>query len=519
MGPPDYIFGPPPGAEAPSAETPGAAVPGGGQTVPWAGDATGWGGPQVPSPGFAPDGPATSENPAFTMWRQANPQSPHLASGPPTSPDAHTFATGPPTGPDTHTISTGPPTGPEAHTFTTGPPTGPDPRTFTTGPPTEPDANTPGFPMGQPVQPGAPGFPMGVQGGVTQQFQPHEMMPNGIAAPPAPLGTPPHGTPPLGTPPFGTPPLRTPPLGAPPGTPPPGAPPLGTLPPVPRPRVPAPQRTPPSGTPPGGVIPWPPPQTAFGGGAGLPDQQTAIIGGPPPAPPRRPSRRRLIAIGAGITALAVAAGAISLVYRHSKAQHTTPRAAPSPASSATPQLRLASKIDNVKTDPKPITKAEFFPDRALSVDGRQFVRVAAVVNRTCARSARGSFARSLEAHKCQRVVRATYVDASKRFAVTAGVAALPTKTLAKRANRAKKLTHNVWFAGLDGPSGSGAQSVSKTGGYAYGVVVGRYIIFGYATYSNGHTPTGKGRQDHVVASLSRAFALLAERPITARAES
>jgi len=267
------------------------------------------------------------------------------------------------------------------------------------------------------------------------------------------------------------------------------------------------------------VIPWPPPQTAFGGGAGLPDQQTAIIGGPPPAPPRRPSRRRLIAIGAGITALAVAAGAISLVYRHSKAQHTTPRAAPSPASSATPQLRLASKIDNVKTDPKPITKAEFFPDRALSVDGRQFVRVAAVVNRNCARSARGSFARSLEAHKCQRVVRATYVDASKRFAVTAGVAALPTKTLAKRANRAKKLTHNVWFAGLDGPSGSGAQSVSKTGGYAYGVVVGRYIIFGYATYSNGHTPTGKGRQDHVVASLSRAFALLAERPITARAES
>ena len=77
----------------------------------------------------------------------------------------------------------------------------------------------------------------------------------------------------------------------------------------------------------------------------------------------------------------------------------------------------------------------------------------------------------------------------------------------------------MWFAGLDGKAGSSAQLISITGGYAYGVVEGRYIIFAYATYADGHTPTGKGAMDYVVESLSRAFARLAEQPITARAQS
>jgi len=217
--------------------------------------------------------------------------------------------------------------------------------------------------------------------------------------------------------------------------------------------------------------------------------------------------------------LAAAAGAIAVLRSHSA---QTPQAAPtSPApthraSVATPQPTLASKIDSVATDPKPITRAEIFPNGRVTIGGRQFALVAAVVNRKCALAARGSFAAALTASGCERVVRATYVDSSKRFAVTAGVAALPTKALAERVNRAKKLKRNVWFAALNGKPGSGARLISVTGGYAYGVVDGRYIIFAYATYANGHTPTGTGAQDHLVESLSRSFAMLAERPITAR---
>ena len=230
-----------------------------------------------------------------------------------------------------------------------------------------------------------------------------------------------------------------------------------------------------------------------------------------------------MAIIAGVAVLAVAAAAIIVLRSRSASTHSAQPPATSPtgptsAPSPTASLKLTSKIDNVTTDPKPITMAEIFPNSQVSTEGRQFARVAAEVNRNCALSARGSFAAALTASKCERVVRATYVDSSKRFAVTAGVAALPTKALAERANRAKRLKRNIWFAGLDGKAGSGAQLISASGGYAYGVVDGRYIIFAYATYANGHTPTGKGALDTVVESLSRAFAMLAEQPITARAQ-
>jgi hypothetical protein len=220
--------------------------------------------------------------------------------------------------------------------------------------------------------------------------------------------------------------------------------------------------------------------------------------------------------------VAVAAGAFVVLRSHLVSTHRTPPP-PSPAGPASrpgtmpPAPGLASKIDSVMTDPKPITRAEIFPASRVTADGRQFVRVAAAVNRDCALSARGAFAAALMAGNCERVVRATFVDSSKRIVVTAGVAALPTKAAAEQVNRAKRLKRNVWFTGLDGKPGSGAQMISVTGGYAYGLVDGRYIVFAYATYTNGHTPTGTGTLDHIVAAVSRSFALLAEQPITARA--
>ncbi len=232
-------------------------------------------------------------------------------------------------------------------------------------------------------------------------------------------------------------------------------------------------------------------------------------------------RKKALIVAAGIAAAAaaVAAAAVVVLHSHSAVKHTAQPAKPTPTTSpAGPPPKPPNNIDNVETDPKPITRVEIFPDSMVSVGGRQFVRVATAVNDNCALSARGSFARALTADNCERVVRATYVDNSKRFAVTAGVAALPSKTLAERANRAKRLSRNVWFVGLDGKAGRGAQLISKSGGYAYGVIDGRYIIFAYATYSNGRMPTGKSSTDHVVESLSRSFAMLVERPITARAQ-
>ncbi|MGE5288394.1 MAG: hypothetical protein ACM3ML_14595 [Micromonosporaceae bacterium] len=417
IAPPDYEFGPPPGAEAPGPEAPGSEAPQAGAQGTYA--------PGAEAPGLQVSvlGPPSGQ--AGDAWMQ---------------------------GTDT-------------------------PGTWI--------SDAPAYPAGWSGQQGSdvPGFPMTQPAGGQPQL-------------PAPPGAPDNGqqaAPPLM-------PAQVHPPGAAPVTAPGAGP----------------------GAQAGTLVPWQPPPAQFqpspgpGTTGGFPGQPPFPQGSQPPAGPRRPGRGRLLAIGAVVIALAVVASAVALLKVHS-APHKTAQGGPGPAHSSAPPLRLASKIDNVTTDPKPITKSEIFPDVHVSASGRQFARVAIALNRNCARTARGSFARALKADRCERVVRATYVDTAKRFAITVGVAALPTKTLAKRANRAKRLMHNIWFAGLDGGKGSGAEMVSRSGGYAYGVVEGRYIIFGYATYSDGHMPTGKGRQDQVLNSLSRVFAQLAEQPINVRA--
>jgi hypothetical protein len=431
IGPPDYEFGPPPGAEAPDLEGPASEAP-----------SEMFGGfPAAPGP----------EGVHF---------SPGMKFSPPGAPGDETAAWA--NGTDT-------------------------PGTWI--------SDTPEYPAawdGQQVS-DVPGFPMAQQPGATTQLP----APDGVRGDREQMAPPPPPPPPPPAPLPGNMP------GAGPGTVPAGGPGAGP------------------GTHPTAPMAWPPPPPQFQAPAG-PGMEGGFTGQPPfppvghPfAPPRRKGRKKLLAIGAAVVALAVAAAGVVLMNKHS-ASHPPPDA-PSPSHSPTAPTRLASKIDNVKTDPKPITKSEIFPDLQVSAGGRQFVRVAIAMNHNCSKSARGSFARALTADKCERVVRATYVDSAKRFAVTAGVAALPTKTLAKRANRAKRLKHNIWFMGLDGGKGSSAQMVSRSGGYAYGIVDGRYIIFGFATYSNGHMPTGKTHQDQVLNALSRVFAQLAHQPINVRA--
>src|SRR6266446_9955743 len=351
---------------------------------------------------------------------------------PPEAPDGAAFNMTPPQVPDTAAFNMGPLPG-AAPPYA---PSGSMPNGTGPAAPVPPD---PGQVPGTPI-PWPPHSRAGVSGPQTGPLAPH---PGSFPPPPGALPPPPGA--------FAPPPGELPP---PPGAlpPPPGAfaqppgelpPPPGALPPLPGAFA----------APPGAMSPHLgalPPQTGFPPdmGGGFPAQP------PSSSPGRGPSRgKKVLTVAAGILVLAAAAGAIAVLRSHSA---QTPQAAPtSPApthraSVATPQPTLASKIDSVATDPKPITRAEIFPNGRVTIGGRQFALVAAVVNRKCALAARGSFAAALTASGCERVVRATYVDSSKRFAVTAGVAALPTKALAERVNRAKKLKRNVWFAALNG---------------------------------------------------------------------
>lgn len=162
-----------------------------------------------------------------------------------------------------------------------------------------------------------------------------------------------------------------------------------------------------------------------------------------------------------------------------------------------------------------MTAAQVFPHSQQVVDGMQFTRVAAETDEDCSVTANGAFAAALVSDGCTQVIRATFVDSSKRYAITAGVAVLPSGAAARSADDTKQFGPDIWFTGLDGPAGSGASIISKTVGLGYDVLYQRFIFYALATYSDGHNPTGQASQIQALTSLGRSFAMLAGQPVMA----
>ncbi|WP_433353057.1 hypothetical protein ACQP25_07285 [Microtetraspora malaysiensis] len=233
---------------------------------------------------------------------------------------------------------------------------------------------------------------------------------------------------------------------------------------------------------------------------GLPVPVTA----PATAPAKRSGAGKRILLGAGTGVAVVAIGAAAyLAYTGgpeesaapggAPANTAAPAAEPSTAASASTGtgVTTGAPLDSEKTDPGKLTLTETFPDARITLAGRSFKRVKVNVTDSCEQAAAGAFAEALKQRECRRVLRATYVDAKQRYAVTTGIAVLPSKEAALAVDRTKNLSGNLWFRGLNGDAGSGADRVAISGGYAAGMVWGRYIVFSYATYSDGHTPTDK----------------------------
>ncbi|MBP2704844.1 hypothetical protein JOL79_13570 [Microbispora sp. RL4-1S] len=175
--------------------------------------------------------------------------------------------------------------------------------------------------------------------------------------------------------------------------------------------------------------------------------------------------------------------------------------APAPAG---PQASVppSTVLDSERTDPRKMTPAEAFPETKVTVAGRTYRRVKVEVVGSCGKSATGAFAGALDQQQCRQVLRATYVDGKHDYAVTTGIAVMPTKQAALTVDRAKDLAGNVWFRGMNAPKSTGADRVAISGGYAAGMVWGRYIVFSYATYADGHTPEAK---DKSLAPISGGF--------------
>lgn len=259
-----------------------------------------------------------------------------------------------------------------------------------------------------------------------------------------------------------------------------------------------------------------PPGYGYPGGGGAPPYNGTPGGGP--------RRRRLLVAGGALAALVVVGAGSFFGVRAltGGTQHQSPPAAstgvPSPGPSSTPASPPPPDggIDNVSTDGRAMTVAEAFPSATVTVGGTEFTRVRADVMQRCAKAAKGAFDKVLRQAGCDRVVAATFVDTHKKYAVTSGIAALPSKEAATKANRAADSGHGSWFTALAGKKNSGAAKIDKAGGFAASLVWGRYIIYTYATYSDGHTPKAK---DTKLSDLSRDFRRAATKAIARRASS
>ncbi|MGH3321675.1 MAG: hypothetical protein ACRDN9_16180 [Streptosporangiaceae bacterium] len=223
-----------------------------------------------------------------------------------------------------------------------------------------------------------------------------------------------------------------------------------------------------------------------------PPSQTRSEG---PPPPRGGGRKKLLAIVGGtvaIVVLGVGGGLVGYAYTHGDQPQPTPRRGParhasasSPNTSPTPDT---ARISSVAADPKPLSLSEAFPASGPAVDSDTYHRVRQVLNRKCAKAAQNGFGKVLRRAGCLRVLRATYVDKPKKYAVTVGVAVLPTKQKAEQVVRHTDPSHYIWFRPLPGPAASGSARIGGSGGYAAIVPVGHYVAFSFAAHTKAHAP-------------------------------
>ena len=204
--------------------------------------------------------------------------------------------------------------------------------------------------------------------------------------------------------------------------------------------------------------------------------------------------------------------AVAVLLTRHPGTPTSAGGSPSPVGTGSGSAATPS-IDNVQTDSTPISVAEIFPDATVSTGGFTLRQVAQSVDTNCSAAANGTFASALTTAKCERVLRVTFVTPDKRYAVTAGVAALPTLAAAHQVAAAENFGKDAWFTGLNGPAASGAGHVTTTAGYGYQTVLGRYLIFALSTPGQGGSVAAVSAE---LTTLSHGFTGLASRAILQR---
>lgn len=233
----------------------------------------------------------------------------------------------------------------------------------------------------------------------------------------------------------------------------------------------------------------PPPSS--GGGYPSPYGPTSPYAGLPPVPPPQGRGKGLILAllaGAAVLLLLVGGGtALVVVAMNAGETDVTSSKTPEPTSTgsaptadATPSEDPSVDIGDRRTDPKPLTATEVFPTQVVSVPGGSPYAILRrdIVGR-CGTAAFGTISSQLAINGCNQVARATLIDASKAYWITAGVANMPNAAAVERMDKLLRQTdiRRGFFAPM--PAGGAANFVITKGqGYTINhTVVGHYIVY------------------------------------------
>ncbi|WP_405586347.1 hypothetical protein [Streptomyces sp. NBC_01190] len=205
-------------------------------------------------------------------------------------------------------------------------------------------------------------------------------------------------------------------------------------------------------------------------------------------------RRKVMMLTGGIVAVAVIAGGVAtavVLSGKSSDSAAGPTAAastagqptlpPAPSFSSVAPPPPANPLDYIGTaakDKAPLTADSLFPGKQFVLNGRTYVKTAAVSTANCESGARDAVATALAANGCHQLVRATYTNGP--LAVTVGVAVFDDSA------RAAKVQHTARY--LAPLNGGGVKD------FCHAVycqmtsnAVGRYAYFAISGYKNGKT--------------------------------
>jgi hypothetical protein len=185
-----------------------------------------------------------------------------------------------------------------------------------------------------------------------------------------------------------------------------------------------------------------------------------------------------------VLVLAAAAALYVGVLRTPAKPHTTSQSAKiaataTPTPSSTPTLGPYGHIATRSQDPEPLTIAQLYPPR---IAGGTVVRTADQIGTNCGAAVAGSgLQQALSAAGCDKVVRATYLAASKGLMGTIGVLNLSTGSSAKRTTRATGA--NNFIAQLPGRKGP-TSKIGQGHGLEMAAAKGHYLILIWAEFTN-----------------------------------